>query len=65
VRGDLQAGIVAATVANANRDPDKQREPFIPANFMPNFGEEERPKGMTGEETLALMRRMMPPRQEV
>lgn len=34
-RADLRAGIVAATVANANRDPKKRREPFQPSDFMP------------------------------
>ncbi len=37
-RGDLQAGIVAATVANANRDPKKQKRPFEAQDFMPKFG---------------------------
>ena len=37
-RGDLQAGIVASTVANVHRDPKKKREPFKPADFMPEFG---------------------------
>ena len=34
-RGDLQAGIVASTVANAYRDPKKRPKPFAPADFMP------------------------------
>lgn len=36
-RGDLQAGIVASTVANVNRDPKKQKRPFAPQDFMPKF----------------------------
>ena len=36
-RADLRAAIVASTVANANRDPAKRREPFSPTDFMPQF----------------------------
>jgi len=36
-RGDLQAGIVAATVANVNRDPKKQKRAFEARDFMPSF----------------------------
>lgn len=38
-RGDLQAGIVAATVANVNRDPKKQKKPYNAQDFMPKFGD--------------------------
>lgn len=34
-RGDLRAGIVAATVANVNRG--KGQKPFSPTDFMPDF----------------------------
>lgn len=36
-RGDLQAGIVAATVANVNRDAKKQKKPYSAQDFMPQF----------------------------
>ena len=36
-RGDLQAGIVAATVANVNRDAKKQKRPYSAQDFMPKF----------------------------
>lgn len=36
-RADLRAGIIAATVANAARDPKKRRRPFRPEEFMPKF----------------------------
>lgn len=36
-REDLRSGIVAATVANANRDRKKHPRPFEPATFMPRF----------------------------
>lgn len=34
-RADLRAGIVAAVVANANRDAKRRPEPFAPSDFMP------------------------------
>jgi hypothetical protein len=34
-RGDLRAGIIASTIANANRG--KKTKPFKPADFMPDF----------------------------
>jgi hypothetical protein len=35
-RGDIQAGIVAATIANANRGKKGKR--FKPQDFVPNYG---------------------------
>jgi len=32
---DWRAGLVAATIANVNRDPKQRRKPFEPADFMP------------------------------
>ncbi len=34
-RADLRSGIVAATVANCNRDPKQRPQPFSPLDFMP------------------------------
>lgn len=36
-RADLRSAIVAAVVANANRDPKRRRRPFKPRDFMPEF----------------------------
>lgn len=36
------AGLIASTVANANRDPKKKREPFTLNDFRPKF--DERPE---------------------
>lgn len=36
-REDLRSGIVASTIANANRDPKKRARPFTPDQFMPDF----------------------------
>lgn len=32
---DWRAGLIAATIANANRDPKKRRRPYEPRDFMP------------------------------
>lgn len=34
-RGYIKAGIVAATIANVNRDPKKRPQPFTPEDFAP------------------------------
>lgn len=36
-RGDYQAGVIAATVANVHRDPDKKSDPYTPDDFKLNF----------------------------
>lgn len=41
-RGDVQAGVVAATIANVYRDPRRRSDPYRPADFMPRWGEPER-----------------------
>jgi hypothetical protein len=52
-REDMRAGIIAATIANANRDPKKRPKPFTPGDFMLKFGEEYRePEVLSPEETL-------------
>ena len=32
---DWRAGMIAATIANANRDPKRRRKPYEPQDFMP------------------------------
>lgn len=32
---DWRAGMIAATIANVNRDPKKRRKPYEPSDFMP------------------------------
>ena len=55
-RGDLRAGIVASTIANANRDPKKRRKAFTPADFMPKFEEKSKPgKDWKGQLSLVEM----------
>lgn len=36
-RGDIQAAVIAATLANIHRDPKKHPEPYPPADFIPNW----------------------------
>jgi flagellar basal body rod protein FlgC len=43
-RDDLRAGIVASTIANANRNPKKRARPFQAKEFMPRFDEEREPQ---------------------
>lgn len=37
-RGDFQAGIVASTIAEVNRDRKKRHKPYQPSEFVPEFG---------------------------
>jgi hypothetical protein len=53
-RGDLQAGIVAATMANTARDSKQRRRAFQPADFMPDF-DNLMPKRRPWEEQLAIV----------
>lgn len=42
-RADLRSAIVASTVANVQRDPKQQREPYTAQDFMPRFEPPEEP----------------------
>lgn len=42
-----QTGMVAATVANVNRDPKKRATPYQPDDFMPHVEEPELPDTAT------------------
>ena len=53
-RGDIQAAIIASTIANVNRSKDSK--PMTPADFMPRFG--EKPKKQTWQDQLAKVRAM-------
>jgi len=56
-RADYRTGIVASTIANANRDPKKRRNPFRPEDFLPEFQPASRKK--TGDIMGHLKRWMM------
>lgn len=48
-RADLRTGIIASTIANANRT--KKTKPFKPSDFMPKFDEVKAPtKPRTAEQ---------------
>lgn len=48
-RADLRAGIVAATVANAQRDKKRKHSPYKAKDFIPQFG---RRRGKSTEDLL-------------
>lgn len=49
-RSFLKSGIVAATIANVNRDPKSRPQPFEPEDFAPR-----RPRYLTVEESEAAL----------
>jgi len=57
VRGDLQAGVIASTVANASRDPKKRRQPFEPKDFLLQFAAEGK-REKTPDELLAKVKNL-------
>ena len=64
-RGDMQAAMIMSMIANVNLDKEVHPEPFTALDFMPDWDGERQAapeqQGMTGEETLALMRGAFPP----
>ena len=50
-RRDYRAGMIASTIANANRDPKKRRKPYEARDFMP-ARVRPRPKPMTPQATV-------------
>jgi hypothetical protein len=34
-RNDWRTGVIASTIANANRNPKKRSKPYEPSDFMP------------------------------
>jgi hypothetical protein len=54
-RGDIQAGVVASTMANIHA---KKGHTFTPADFLPRFGgDPARAKSMTPDEIKAILAR--------
>jgi len=41
-RADLRTGILAALIANVNRDPKQRKKPYEPADFMPTFDKQSK-----------------------
>jgi hypothetical protein len=52
-RADIRSGIVSSVIANVNRDPKKQSEPFTPLDFMPFFQYRPPPAPVTDAQTLS------------
>lgn len=54
-RGDWQAAAIAVTIANANRDTKKRKEPFAVSDFLLRFGTaDEEPEKQTWQEQLRI-----------
>lgn len=53
-RGDVQAGIVAATIANVNRGKRARR--YKPEEFVPNYGAKSTPQ--TWQDQLAIVEQL-------
>jgi hypothetical protein len=54
-RADLRSGMIAAVIAETNRDKKKRRKPYTPQEFMPQF-DRPPPKPQTPEEQAAILR---------
>lgn len=64
-RADLRMAVLASLIANANRDPDKKREPFSPADFMLRFEAEPQPQPeqrQTWQQQKAIMQALLKPK---
>ena len=65
-RADLRMAVLASLIANANRDPDKRREPFTPADFMPRFEAEPQAQPaeahQTWQQQKAIMQALLKPK---
>lgn len=47
---DYGFGIVASVIANCNRNPDKQKKPFTPEDFVPVYEKKRKAKGSMKQE---------------
>ena len=53
-RADLRMAILAAVIANANRDPKQRKQPYEPKDFMPQFDQPQDTETEPWEQQLAL-----------
>jgi hypothetical protein len=63
-RTDVQAGLICATIANANRDDKKKKKPFDAIDFIPDYWGDRLAEEQTKDHGLALLEKMkafMPP----
>ena len=63
-RADLNAGIIASTIANVNRDSKVRPEPFTASDFIPKYGDAEtepeaEDDGMAPERIMGVMERLV------
>lgn len=42
-RADLRAGTITAMIAEVNRDPQKRKDPYTPADFFPSLVSDSEP----------------------
>ena len=61
-RADLNAGIVASTLANCNRG--EATEPFKPADFMPDYDGSRREEEPDVDALMAKFQAVLPPKGE-
>ena len=54
-RADLRAGMIAAVIAETNRDKKKRHKPYTPADFMPDF-DKPPPQPQTPEDQAAILK---------
>ena len=52
---DWRAGLIASTIANANRDPKKTRKPFAPKDFMPQYDQPKQVEEQSWEEQAKIL----------
>ena len=55
-RADLRMAILAALIANVNRDPKKKSSPYEVSDFMPKF---EKPESISKEDAIMAIDVMM------
>lgn len=54
-RDDYRVAILTALMANVYRDQKTRREPYVPEDFMPRFGESDGEQAQTPEEMLMVV----------
>ncbi len=52
---DWRAGLIAATIANVNRDPKQRRQPYEPSDFMPRRAAQVEVEEQSVEEQAQIM----------
>lgn len=58
-RADLRAYSIVAMIANVNRDPKKRPQGYVPSDFMPKFGAQQRQTKMMDQADWSDFKAMM------